>query len=97
MDKVEQIARAMCVADGNDPNAMCYRIPEHHLSGFASSAKLQVDERWLNPAWHLYVPLAQTAIEEIEKITKEGDPRTKLDTQPYIPAAEFRKRTGISL
>ena len=68
---IERIARAMCKADGNDPELMCYQTQDYHLCGVARSAKVRMDESCCSPAWHLYYRMAEAAILELEAAAME--------------------------
>lgn len=72
---IERIARAMCKADGNDPDAKCLR-PRHvllHLGGVASGIQCAPHETELRLAWTLYAGAAETAILELEAAAMDGD------------------------
>ena len=70
---VERVARAMCKADGNDPDAKCLRSGSAlaHLSGIAAAAQLAPRDCSLWPAWMLYAYAAEVAISELEAAAME--------------------------
>ena len=74
---VERVARAMCKADGNDPDGMCIKCGYQleHLSGMAKGAQYMPRESVLVPAWVLYAGAAKTAIIELEAAAME----------PFVP------------
>ena len=66
-ETIERIARAMCEADGNDPDRKCMRFMPPHLNGLASRALQMPNEGIVSPAWMLYGHLAEAAIGALEK------------------------------
>jgi hypothetical protein len=78
LNLIERIARAMCKADGNDPDRLCLvhaSLP--HLRGLASSFQIApqtVPSREVTQAsWKLYASAAETAILELEAAAMDGD------------------------
>lgn len=68
---VERVARTMCRADGNDPDALGYKHHEYIYSGLASQFKQPVSSECAQPLWHVYAPLAAEAVIEINAYWSE--------------------------
>ncbi len=74
---IERVSRAMCKADGNDPDAKCLRrgmTELVHLGGLGAGARYAPQDLLLVPAWSIYVPAAETAILELEAAAMEPYP-----------------------
>ena len=66
-ETIERVARAMCVADGNEPDRSCTIHTQRHLRGIAQSAVYLPTETNITKAWKLYESLAQVAIETLQE------------------------------
>jgi len=71
---LERVARAMCVADHNDPDRKVTRYIQEHLNGLAQHKAYLPSETHQIPAWHLYTHLVPAAIEALEPIPLRYDP-----------------------
>ena len=67
-DTLERVARAMCIADHNDPDRKVARYIQEHLNGMAQHKTDLPVEQHCVPAWHLYTHLVPAAIEALEPI-----------------------------
>ena len=65
-DTLERVARAMCIADHNDPDRKVARYIQEHLNGMAQHKQYLPVEQHCVPAWHLYAHLVPAAIEALE-------------------------------
>ena len=101
---IERVSRAICKADGNDPDQKCLRggMQLAHLCGIASSATAAPRDCVLWPAWMLYAYIAETAIEELEAAAMEpftlrpgtacADPvEAPVERTPWFPPATVRE------
>jgi hypothetical protein len=70
---IERIARAMCKAERNDPDAMCIGrgVELQSLRGLAIGVNYAPPECWVQPAWTLYAHSAEAAIVELEAASME--------------------------
>lgn len=94
---IERIARAMCKAEGNDPDAKCLRagVSLMHLSGVVAAATYEPHETQLRPAWALYAYAAATAIIELEAAAMENpawwsDGEIPVERTPWFPPHLFQ-------
>ncbi len=101
---VERVSRAMCKADGNDPDAKCLRrgmTELVHLGGLGAGARYAPQDLLLVPAWSIYVPAAETAILELEAAAMEPYPLSPgnasseapivpVERTPWFPPHLFR-------
>ena len=67
-DTLERVARAMCIADHNDPDRKVARYIQEHLNGMAQHKQYLPVEQHCVPAWHLYTHLVPAAIEALEAV-----------------------------
>lgn len=70
---IERIARAMCKADGNDPDEGSCRFKMPVLSGLAGRATRAPSGAEIQPTWTLYYNAAEAAIIEMEVAAMEAD------------------------
>lgn len=63
---IERIARAMCKADGNDPNALGHSMQMPRHNGLAQRMYAAVNPSACEPVWLCYARAAETAILELE-------------------------------
>ena len=91
-ETIEQVSRALCIADGNDPDQKCMRFMPPHLSGMASRALQVPHDSIIQLGWELYANLARAAIESIRKSQSIGDPLGRLAAKSTTPGhpAEVR-------
>lgn len=68
---IERVARALCKMDGNDPDDFGYMHKETVYTGFANKFKRPVPAEACWRLWHVYAPLAETAILELEAAAME--------------------------
>ena len=71
---IERVSRAMCKADGNDPDAKCLRrgmTELVHLGGLGAGARYAPQDLLLVPAWSIYVPAAETTMLHLEAAAME--------------------------
>jgi hypothetical protein len=59
-DLIEQVARAICIARGDDPDAIVIH-PSHTLALTTSGMALAPPVLALSPAWKIAIPEARTA------------------------------------
>ena len=91
-ETIEQVSRALCAADGNDPDQKCMRFMPPHLSGMASRVLQVPHDSIIQLGWELYANLARAAIESIRKSQSIGDPLGRLAAKSTTPGhpAEVR-------
>ena len=65
-ETIERVARAMCIADHNDPDRKVTRYIQEHLNGIAQHKTYLPPEQHCVPAWELYAHLVPAAIEALE-------------------------------
>ena len=96
---IERIARAMCMADGNDPDAMCIGrgIDRQRLRGLAVGVDYAPPEGCLQRVWTLYASVAEAAIIELEAAAMDGDRAHAGDGNtgaPWYPPHLFYVKAG---
>lgn len=65
VQKVEALARAMCTADGNDPDRKVFNVPLQRMSGYPSQFNILPENLYLVDAWTVYAGLAAAALEHL--------------------------------
>ena len=75
---IERIARAMCMADGNDPDEKCLGtgVELRYLLGLVRYSRVAPPDSSLVPAFAFYLAAAEAAITELEAAAMEPFPLT---------------------
>ena len=85
--RVERVARALCRAEGNDPDAKCLRAGVHlvYLQGLAAGARYAPEDWRLTPVWTLYAPVARVALRPLLRRSRSRKPRknSRVDMGEY--------------
>lgn len=89
---IEHIARAMCSADGNDPDLRCFRFEIAHLGGIARHVHIIPEEAALVTAWRLYIPLAEAALNKMMTALRETAEMNA--AYPLLMEACIREQAG---